>query len=86
VIRFLLTLAIVALLVWAAATIKLGKHTFFGHIRAIWHSEQAEDMKQGVKETAGPTMHRMERGIEAGYRAMKSDGSAGSSSGSAATP
>lgn len=83
-IRFLITLAIVAGLVWAGATIKLGKHTFFGHIRAIWHSEEAEDMKEGVKETAGPAVHRMEKGISAGYHAMKNDGGSGAGSGSAA--
>ena len=85
-IKFLLTLAIVGALVWAGATIKLGKHTFFGHIRAIWHSDQAQDMKEGVRETAGPAAHRLERGIEAGYKAMKNDvsGSGSAGSGSAA--
>ena len=83
-IRFLITLAIVAGLVWAGATIKLGKHTFFGHIRAIWHSEEAEDMKEGVKETTGPAVHKLETGIEAGYKAMKNDGGATAGSGSPA--
>ena len=80
-IRFLVTLAVVAGLVWAGATIPLGKRTFFGHIRAIWHSEEAQEMKEGVKETAGPAVKRVERGIEAGYKAMKNDaGNAGSGS------
>jgi hypothetical protein len=86
VIRFLVTLVVVAALVWAGATIKLGKHTLFGHIRAIWHSEQAQDMKEGVRETAGPAVKRVERGIEAGYNAMKNDGSVSAGSGSAAKP
>ena len=86
-IRFLLTLAIVAGLVWAGATIKLGRRTFFGHVRAIWHSEEAEEMKEGVKETAGPAVKRVEHGIEAGYRAMKNDaGGEPAPSGSAAHP
>ena len=80
-IRFLLTLAIVAVLVWVAATVPMGKHTLFGHIRAIWHSEEAKDMKDGVKETTGPAVKRLEHGIEAGYNAMKSD-AAGSAAGS----
>lgn len=69
----MLTLAIVAGLVWFGATVKLGRRTFFGHVRAIWHSEEAQEMKEGVKETAGPTVKRVEHGIEAGYKAMKSD-------------
>ena len=82
-IRFLLTIAIVAGFIWAGATIPLGKRTFFGHVRAIWHSEEAQEMKEGVKETAGPAIKRVERGVEAGYKAMKNDGGATAGSGSA---
>ena len=80
-IRFLVTLAIVGALIWAAVTIPIGRRTLYGHIRNIWHSEQAEEMKQDVKQTAGPAVHRVERGIEAGYKAMKND-AGDSSSGS----
>ena len=81
-IKFLIALALVIGFVWAGSTIKLGKRTFFGHIRAIWHTEEAQDLRNGVRETAGPAVHKVERGIQAGYKAMK-DGS-GSGSGAAA--
>jgi hypothetical protein len=77
-IRFLLFLAIAAGLCWCGATVKLGKRTFFGHVRAIWHTEEVQELKDGVKETAGPTVDRVERGIKAGVKAAKDDGSAGS--------
>lgn len=83
VIRFIVTLAALIALVWAGATVKVGKHTFFGHVRAIWHTEQVQDLKEGVKEKAGPAVDRVKRGIEAGYHAMKDDGGSTGASGSA---
>jgi len=75
VIRFLFTLVVVGVLVFCAATVKLGNRTFFGHVRAIWATDEAKDLKKGVKDTAGPAVHRLERGVEAGVKAMKNDGS-----------
>jgi chloramphenicol 3-O-phosphotransferase len=76
VIRLILFLAIAAGLAYCGATVKLGKRTFFGHVRAIWHTEEVQDLKEGVKDTAGPTVDRVERGIHAGVKAMSDDGSA----------
>ena len=77
-IRFLLYLAIAAGLAYCGATVKLGKRTFFGHVRAIWHTEEVQELKDGVKETAGPAVNKVERGIKAGVKAASDDGSAGS--------
>lgn len=55
-IRFLFYLAIAIVLVWFATTVQLGKHTLVGHVRAIWHTEEVRDLKDGVKE-------RVEHGI-----------------------
>ena len=74
-IRFLLTVFMVGALAFCGATVKLGNRTFFGHIRAIWASDEAQDLKKGVKDTAGPAVHRLEHGVEAGVKAMKNDGS-----------
>ncbi|HTR50203.1 MAG TPA: hypothetical protein VMJ10_05805 [Kofleriaceae bacterium] len=76
-IRFLLFLALAAAIGYCGATVPLGNKTLFGHIRAIWHSPETQDLKNGVQETAGPTMHRVERGIEQGYKAMKEPEDAG---------
>ena len=79
-IRLLIFLALAIGLTVCGSTVKLGKRTFFGHVRAIWHTEEVQDLKEGVKDKAGPTADRVKRGVEAGYKAMKDDGSAGSGS------
>jgi hypothetical protein len=78
VIKFLLYLAIAVGLAYCGATVKLGKRTFFGHVRAIWHTEEVQELKDGVKDTAGPAVNKVERGIKAGVKAASDDGSAGS--------
>jgi hypothetical protein len=82
VIRLLVWLALIGAFVFLGATVKLGNRTFFGHVRAIWHTEEAQDLKHGVKEKAGPAASRVKRGIEAGYNAMKEDAGTGSAAGS----
>ena len=86
-IRFLVYLAIAIAVVYVATTVPLGKRTFVGHVRAIWHTEQVQELKDGVKEKAGPAVDRLERGVKAGYKAATNDGSgsqgAGGSAGSA---
>jgi hypothetical protein len=91
VIRLLVWLAIIAVLVYVAVTVPLGKKTFVQHVRSIWHTEQVQDLKEGVKETAGPAVHRVERGVKAGYEAMTgsqvgSGSAAGSGSAHLPTP
>ena len=71
--RLLIFIVLAAAIGYLGATVPLGNKTLFGHIRAIWHSEQAQDLKKGVQETAGPAVHRVEHGIEQGYRAMRED-------------
>jgi len=83
-IRLIVFLALAIGLAVCGSTFKFGKRTFFGHVRAIWHTEEVQDLKDGVKEQAGPAANRVKRGVEAGYKAMKDEGSAGS--GSAAAP
>jgi len=82
VIRLLVWLVLIGAFVYAGTTVKLGNRTFFGHVRAIWHTEEAQELKDGVKETAGPAADRLKKGIEAGYNAMTDEGS-GAGSGSA---
>ncbi len=82
-IRLLVWLAILAVLVYVAVTVPLGKKTFVQHVRSIWHTEEVQDLKEGVKETAGPAVHRVERGVKAGYEAMTGSGPDAAGSGSA---
>ena len=77
-IRGLIWLVIIVAFIWFGSTVKLGNKTFFGHVRAIWHTEEVQDLKQGVQEKTGPAVHKLEKGVKAGIHAMEDDGSNGS--------
>lgn len=79
-IKLVVYLALIAGFVYLGSTVPLGKRTFFGHVRAIWHTEEVQEMKKGIEEKAGPTVERIKRGVEVGLEAATSDGpgSAGS--------
>ena len=80
-IRLIVLLAIAAGLAYCGATVKLGNRTFFGHVQAIWKTEEVQDLKNGVKDSAGPTVDRVKKGVKKGYEAAtEDDGSAGSGS------
>lgn len=74
-IRLLVFLALGGALAFCGATVKLGNRTFFGHVRAIWATEEVQELKSGVEEKAGPAAERVKRGVEAGYKAMTEEGS-----------
>ena len=76
-IKLIIYLLIAGALVYCGATVKLGNRTFFGHVRAIWHTEEMQELKHGIEDKAGPTADKLKRGAEAGYREIK-DGSGGS--------
>jgi hypothetical protein len=65
--RFLVYLVIAIVIAYFASTVQLGKRTLVGHIRAIWHTEEVHDLKEGVKQKAGPAVDRLEKGVKAGY-------------------
>jgi len=71
--RLLVYLALGAGLAYCGATVPLGKRTFFGHVQAIWATEEARELQEGVKEKAGPAADRVKRGIEKGYEAATED-------------
>jgi hypothetical protein len=72
-IRLLLILTIAAVIAYFGSTVKLGQRTFFGHVRAIWSTDEAQDMRKGLGEKAGPALDRMKRGVEAGIKAATGD-------------
>jgi len=84
-IRLLVFLAIAGALAYCGATVPLGKRTFFGHVRAIWATEEVQELKHGVEEKAGPAVERVKRGVKAGIEAATGeDAGAGSGVGSGA--
>ena len=83
-IRLIIFLTLAIGLAYVGATVKLGKRTFFGHIRAIWATEEVQDLKHGVEEKAGPAVDRVKRGVKAGLEAAEKDEAGSAGSGSAA--
>jgi hypothetical protein len=81
VIRLLVFLALAGALAFCGATVKLGNRTFFEHVRAIWHTDEVQDLKHGVEEKAAPAVKRVKKGVEA---AMQDDEAGSGSAGSAA--
>ena len=84
-IRLIVILALAVGLAYCGATVKLGKRTFFGHVRAIWHTDEVQELKEGVKDTAGPTVDKVKRGVKKGYEEATKD-ETGSGSAAPATP
>jgi hypothetical protein len=50
--RFLVSLVMLAALVWFATNVKLGKRTLWGHLVAIFATQEAKDLAEGTKEEA----------------------------------
>ena len=76
-IRLLVFLALAVAFVWCGSTVKLGKRTFFGHVEAIWNTEEAQDAKEGIKEKAGPAVDKVERAGKKAYEELTSEPDAG---------
>ena len=80
-IRLIIFLVLAATLTYCGATVKLGKRTFFGHVRAIWATDEVQDLKEGVKDKAGPTYDKVKRGVKKGVdEATKDEKETGSGS------
>lgn len=69
----LVTFAFLGALVFVGATVPMGKRTFFGHVRAIWSTPEAKDMREGVGDKAAPVVDKVKRGAEAGFREATKD-------------
>jgi hypothetical protein len=87
--RFLVYLAIAIGLFYVATEVPIGRRTLVGHVRAIWHTEEVKDLRDGVSEKTKPAVERLERGAKAGYDAAahhgaKDEAKGGSNDGSAA--
>jgi hypothetical protein len=69
--KLLVWIGVIAGFIWFGATVPLGKHTLFGHVQRIWKSDETQDLVEGTKEKAGPTIDRVKRGVEAGVSEAK---------------
>jgi hypothetical protein len=69
--RWLIILGICCVLAFCGATVPLGKKTFFGHVKAIWSSDEMGELKDGVKEKAGPASDKAKEFVKGGVDAIK---------------
>ena len=51
-VRFLISMVMLAAFVWFAVTVPLGKRTLWGHAHAIFGTQEARDLAEGTKEEA----------------------------------
>jgi hypothetical protein len=51
-VRWLFSLAVLAIVLWFATNVPLGKRTLWGHVRAIVSTQEAKDLAEGTKEEA----------------------------------
>lgn len=87
--RWLVILTLGLALAFLGSTVKLGNRTFFEHVRAVWSTDEAQDMRKGLEEKAGPALDRVKRGVKAGLEAAtgeERDGGVGSADASAEAP
>jgi hypothetical protein len=59
IVRFLFSLMVLAVVVWFATTVPLGKRTLWGHLRAIAGTQEAKDLAEGTAEEAHKVAERM---------------------------
>ena len=58
-IRFVVSLAMLAAFAWFAVSVPLGKRTLWGHTRAIFATQEAKDLAEGTKEEAERVARKM---------------------------
>jgi hypothetical protein len=59
--RFLLSIVFIAIIVYFATTVQLGKRTLWGHLVAIFSTPAAKDLAEGTKEEAKKVADRLRR-------------------------
>ena len=56
-------LALLGGFVWFGSTVMLGSHTLFGHLQAISHTKESQDLLDGTKQSAKPLVDDVRRRI-----------------------
>ncbi len=60
-VRFVVSLAMLCAFVWFAVTVPLGKRTLWGHVTAIFATQEAKDLADGTAEEAKKVARKVER-------------------------
>ena len=58
-VRFCISLVFFAAFIWFAVSVPLGKHTLWGHLHAIFATQEAQDLADGTKEEAAKVVHKV---------------------------
>ena len=66
-IHFVFTLVMLAVLFWFATNVQLGNHTLWGHLKAIFGTQEAKDLAQGTKEEAEKVAKRLREKHDGGH-------------------
>ncbi len=57
--RFAFSLLVLVALIWFATTVSIGKRTLYGHVRAIFATQEAKDLAEGAKDEAKKIAERV---------------------------
>lgn len=79
--RSILWIVVIAAVLYIGVTVKLGERTFFGHVQNIWSSDETQDMVHGIKESSGPLVDRVQRGMKAGLEEARRTDAGGADAG-----
>jgi hypothetical protein len=58
-IRWLFSLVLLCVVLWFAVTVPLGKRTLWGHLHAIFATQEAKDLAHGAEEEAKKVADRV---------------------------
>ena len=61
--KWIFFLALLGGFVWFGSTVTLGSHTLFGHLQAISHTKESQDLLDGTKQSAKPLVDDVRRRI-----------------------
>ena len=61
--KWVFFLAALGAFVWFGSTVTLGPHTLFGHLQAISHTKESQDLLEGTKQSAKPLVDDVRRRI-----------------------
>ena len=60
-IRFFVWCLFWFLFLWLAVTVPIGNYTLYQHVMRMFHTKEAKDFKEGLKETAQDTKKKIEK-------------------------
>lgn len=63
-VRLVISTLILAIVIWFAVSVPIGKHTLWGHLRRIASTPEAKDLATGAKQVAKEAVDRAQREVQ----------------------